>query len=76
MVITPGSELEAVLNKQASQQGVTPENLALEALKERFLRPLQRLQARDEWERGLLEAGRNCGISLSDSALSSEGLYD
>lgn len=30
----------------------------------------------DEWERGLLEAARNCGVSLSDADLSSDGLYD
>jgi hypothetical protein len=34
------------------------------------------LQPRDEWERGLLAAARDWGISLPDSALSSEGLYD
>jgi hypothetical protein len=34
------------------------------------------LEPRDEWERGLLEAARNWGVSLPDSALSSEGLYD
>jgi hypothetical protein len=33
-------------------------------------------QPRDEWERGLLEAARDCGVSLPDSALSSEGRYD
>ena len=31
---------------------------------------------RDEWERGLLEGGKDCGVSLPDSAVSSEGLYD
>lgn len=34
------------------------------------------LQPRDEWERGLLEAARDCGVSLPNSALSSEGLYE
>ena len=31
---------------------------------------------RDEWERRLLAIGTDCGVSLSDEALSSEGLYD
>lgn len=31
---------------------------------------------RDEWERGLLDAAKDCGVSPPDSALSSEGLYD
>ena len=34
------------------------------------------LQPRDEWERRLLSAASDCGVSLSNEALSSEGLYD
>jgi hypothetical protein len=76
MVITLGPELEAALNQAARQQGVSPEVLALNALRERFLNPGSWLQSRDEWERGLLAAARDWGVSLPDSALSSEGLYD
>jgi hypothetical protein len=76
MVINLGPELEAVLSDVARKQGVAPEDLALNALRERFLANALRLQPRDEWERGLLDAARDCGVSLPDSALSSEGLYD
>jgi hypothetical protein len=76
MAITPGPELEAALKEAASQRGVAPEAFALNALRERFLGTTSSLQPRDEWERGLLEAARDCGVSLPDSALSSEGLYD
>ena len=76
MVITLGPDLEAVLSDVARNQGVAPEVLALSALRERFLAHALRLQPQDEWERGLLDATRDCGVSLSDSALSSEGLYD
>jgi hypothetical protein len=76
MVITLGPELEVALNEAARRQGVTPEVLALNALRERFVGLASSLQPRDEWERGLLEAARDCGVSLSNSALSSEGLYD
>jgi hypothetical protein len=76
MVLALDPELEAALNEAASHQGVAPEVLALRALRERFLRMASSLQPRDAWERGLLEAARACGISLPDSALSSEGLYD
>ena len=31
---------------------------------------------RDDWERRLLAIGTDCGVSLSDEALSSDGLYD
>jgi predicted DNA-binding antitoxin AbrB/MazE fold protein len=34
------------------------------------------LEPRDEWERGLLSAAKDCGVSLSNSDLSSEALYD
>ncbi len=37
MVITLGHDLEAALNDQARKQGVSPELLALDALRERFL---------------------------------------
>ena len=76
MVITLGTELEAALKDHARKQGVAPEVLALKALHERFLGVASLLQPRDEWERGLLEAARDCGVSLPDSELSSEGLYE
>lgn len=76
MVITLGPELEAALKAEASHRGVAPEVLALNVLRERFLGTASLLQPRDEWERGLLEAARDWGVSLPDSALSSEGLYD
>ena len=31
---------------------------------------------RDEFERTLMSLGTDCGVSLSDEALSSEGIYD
>jgi hypothetical protein len=76
MVITLGPELAAALNEAAMRQGVAPEVLAIHALGERFLGIASSLQPRDEWESGLLKAARDCGGSLPDSALSSEGLYD
>jgi hypothetical protein len=75
MVINLTPQLEAALSEQARRRGIAPENLALEVLRERFLRDAV-LQPRDEWERRLLEAATDCGVSLSDEAVSSEGLYD
>ena len=75
MTLTLEVDLQAALNEQARRQGVAPEVLAVNALRERFL-VAAALQPRDEWERGLLEAARDCGVSLPDSALSSEGLYE
>jgi hypothetical protein len=76
MVITPDPELEAALTAAAQKQGVAPDALALEALRQKFLpRPLP-FEPRDEWERTLLGAASDCGVSLSHEAVSSEGLYD
>lgn len=76
MVITVGTELEAALTDFARKQGTSPEVLALDVLRERFLSPVQRIQPQDEWERRLLTAGTDCGVVLSHEAVSSEGLYD
>lgn len=76
MVITISPELEAALNELAQQQKVSPEDLALDALRERFLAPSMTDDSRDEWERRLRQAATDCGVSLPDTVLSSEGLYE
>jgi predicted transcriptional regulator len=76
MTISLDPELESTLDILARKQGVTPEVLALNALRERFLAHAQRVQPRDEWERRLLEAASDCGVALSHEAVSSEGLYE
>ena len=75
MVITLDPELEAALIEVARHKGVAPEVLALNVLRERIL-DMAVLLPRDEWERRLLEAARDYGVSLPDWAVSSEGLYD
>jgi hypothetical protein len=75
MVITLDPELESALNEVAHYKGVAPEVLALNVLRERIL-SMAALVPRDEWERGLLEAATDCGVSLPDWAVSSEGIYD
>ena len=64
------------MNDLARKQGVAPEVLALQALRERFLAPALPIPPRDEWERRLRNAATDCGVSLSNEAVSSEGLYD
>ena len=76
MDLTLSPELAAALYAAARRQGVPPDELALHVLRERFLDVTPMLQAQDEWENGLLSAARECGVSLSNSALSSDGLYD
>ncbi len=74
MVLNLSADLESFLNEAASRQGVTAEELAIEALKDRFVRPL--VQPQDDWGRTLLAASCDCGVSLSNEAVSSEGIYE
>jgi hypothetical protein len=76
MVINLPPQLEVALREQAQRRGVAPEVLALDALRERFLSKTLPVEPQDEWERKLFGAALDCGVSVPDSALSSEGLYD
>ena len=76
MVITLGPELEAALDEAARRQGMSPEVLALNVLRERFLARAPAIQPQDDWERELLALAKDCGVSLSNEALSREQLYD
>lgn len=44
MEITLTPEIEAALAEQARQQGISPEQLALESLRQQFVTPLQHAQ--------------------------------
>jgi hypothetical protein len=75
MVITLPPQLESVLSAQARRRGVTPQDLALDVLR-RHLLPVSPPVPADEWERQLFGAAVDCGVSVPDAALSSDGLYD
>jgi hypothetical protein len=64
------------LNQAALRRGVAPELLALDALRQRFLHSAVPAVPHDEWELRLLGMARECGISLPDTALSRQALYD
>jgi hypothetical protein len=76
MTITLGPDLEAALTALARLQGISPEVLALNVLRERLLSSPSPIQPQDEWEQRLLAAATDCGVSLSHWAVSSEGLYE
>jgi len=76
MVITLGPDLEKALMQAARRQGIAPEVLALRTLGDRFLGPTALDEPGDQWEERLRRVATDCGVSLSDAALSSEGLYD
>jgi hypothetical protein len=76
MVINLTPQLATAINEQARQRGIAPEILALDALRDRFLPNVPDVVPRDDWERRLFEAAIDCGVSVPDSGLSSDGLYD
>jgi hypothetical protein len=76
MVIHLTPQLEAALTEQAQRRGVAPELLVLDALRDRFLPKASPVEPRDDWERRLFGAAIDCGVSVPDSALSSDGLYE
>ena len=74
IILTP--DLEKVVFKTARDQNTTAEALVLDALREKFSSAQSQIpEPRDDWERRLLRVGTPCGVSASDEALSSEGLY-
>ncbi len=76
MSITLTPELEQAVAKEAKRRGTTPESLILDTLHAFFVSTQASLEAQDEWEGRLLEAGTDCGVSLSHEDVSSEGLYE
>ena len=75
MVLTLPPQLESALVAQARQRGVAPEALAVEVLHRQLLPTTPPVPA-DEWERRLFAAAVDCGVSVPDAALSSDGLYE
>ncbi|MGI9057398.1 MAG: hypothetical protein ACR2H5_02365 [Ktedonobacteraceae bacterium] len=80
MTVTIAPELEVALAEEARRDGKTPEDIVLEAVREKLaLAPENTkgydLEPRDEWERRILGIGVHTGVSLSDEAVSSEGIY-
>lgn len=76
MVINLTPQLEAAIREQAQRLEVTPEVLVLHTLRRQFLPNALPFEPQDEWERQLFGAAIDCGVSLPNSAVSSEGLYD
>ena len=79
MTITLTPDIEKGLKLRARELGKAPEVLALEKLRLEFGGADGRnfpFEPQDEWERRLLDIGKDCGISLSNEAVSSEGLYE
>ncbi len=76
MVITVEPDLEAALNDLARRKVMAPEALAVQTLRNCLLPPAVANPSRDDWERLLRSAATDCGVSLSNEALSRDRQYD
>ncbi len=76
MIVKLTPQLESAITKDAQSRGIPPEKLALDVLNDRFLVETPSVEPQDEWERQLFDAAIDCGVSVTNSALSREGLYD
>lgn len=76
MTITLSADVEASLQKTAQERNLSPEQLAEELIRNGLGIRKPPFEPRDEWERRLLSIATDCGISLSDEALSREEMYD
>ena len=76
MVIQLTPDLETALDEAARRQGVPPDVLVNNVLRERFLPRATPDTPHDEWEHNLLNLATDCGVSLPNWAVSSEGLYE
>lgn len=75
MVLTLPHQIEVALAEHARRQGIAPETLAVDVLRRHLLSVAPPAPA-DEWEMRLFNAAIDCGVSVPDVALSSDGLYD
>ena len=76
MVITLPTDLTAALSEQARRRGVAPECAGPRRAAAAFPFGVRRPGAARRVERRLLGLAKDCGVSLSDEALSREELYE
>lgn len=76
MVINLSPLLETELGEQARQRGIAPEMLAIALLEDRFLPKTPTVEPQDDGEQRLFGAAIDREVSVSHSALSSDGLYE
>lgn len=76
MTLTLSPELEAALTERSQAQRLPPEQIVVGILKSALLPQPSLPEPRDDWERRLLSLGIDCGVSLSNEAVSREGIYE
>lgn len=74
--VTLPAELERVAVEEARRAGQSTQEFVLGILRRSLLSLNSTPTDEQEWRQNLTAATVDCGTSLSDEALSSEGLYD
>jgi hypothetical protein len=80
MSINLPADLQTIIRDEALRLNTTPDQVVEQLVRRHLSMTTQLapplLEPRDDWERRLRAIAIDCGVSLSDEALSSEGLYD
>ena len=80
VTITLTPHLQQAVFERAREQQTTPEAIILDAVREKLSERARDDQSQgqppDEWQKRLRKLASHCGVSLSNEAVSSEGLYD
>jgi hypothetical protein len=76
MTVSLSPELEKAAIEEAQKAGQSPQEIVLAILREQLLPPQGPTATPSDWERLLTGAAVDCGVTLSDHAVSSDGLYE
>jgi hypothetical protein len=76
MTIGIPPEVEKALIDLTKERRIPPYLLAIEVLQEKLGLPRFDWTPRNEWEEKLLSAAHDCGVSLTDEAVSRDSLYE
>jgi hypothetical protein len=69
-------DIESALRASAQVRGLTLEATVIDLLRERLLPTGPPIVPQDDWERRLLGAAKDYGVSLPPEALTSDGIYE
>ncbi len=77
MTLTLDHKLAEALEAESRRSGLSPEQFAVNVLREKLAGAKPVIDPpQDEWARRLRSAATDCGVSLSNEALSSDGIYE
>lgn len=76
MMIEINAELEVALQESAKKKGMSAEALARQILGEKLKKNRKPFEPQADWEKLLMSAASDCGVSPPNSAFTRDELYD